>query len=155
MFGKIKKILGIESVKIELIIPESINKNALILQGEIKLTSLSDDNKIEKIHVKLTEKYARGRGNDQLINEYLLGEITTKPNISIGKQDVIDVPFSLDFIYVESEMDKIGSSNIFTRGIVGLAKKIRNVKSEYFVTAECYVRGTTLNPVVSKGVQLK
>ena len=49
MFGKVKKILGIEGVKLELIIPEKVNKETGIVTGVMKFTSLSDDNKIESI----------------------------------------------------------------------------------------------------------
>ena len=69
MFGKVKKILGIEGVKLELIIPEKVNKESGIVTGVMKFTSLSDNNKIESIHIKMVEKYTRGRGNSKLINE--------------------------------------------------------------------------------------
>ncbi|MBK8826573.1 MAG: hypothetical protein IPO26_07615 [Saprospiraceae bacterium] len=71
-----------------------------------------------------------GGCDSQLINEYPMGELTMNNKINIGKNDVIEIPFELEFIYVQSEMDKLESNNIFARGLGEvLVKKLRNVKS--------------------------
>lgn len=154
MFGKVKKILGIEGVKLELIIPDKVTAETGIITGIIKLTSLSDNNTIEGIHLKMVEKYSRGRGEDKLINEYPMGELVKNDFIQISKNDIIEVPFEMEFVHVKSEMDKLGENNFFTRGLVGLAKKARGVKSEYTLRAEANVKGTTLNPFDIKPVVL-
>lgn len=146
MFGKVKKMLGIEGVKLELIIPDKINKEAGILTGIIKLTSLSDENIIEGINLKMVEKYSRGRGEGKLINEYIMGEMIKNEKFVISKNDVLEIPFEMDFIFTKSEMDKMEESNFFTRGLVKIAKKARGVKSEYTLRAEANIKGTTLNP---------
>ncbi|MBK8348243.1 MAG: hypothetical protein IPL08_11690 [Saprospiraceae bacterium] len=154
MFGKVKKILGIEGVKLELIVPEKISSEVGIVTGIIKLTSLSDDNIVEGIHLKMIEKYSRGRGENKLINEYPMGELNRKEMISISKNDIIELTFELEFVHVKSEMDKLGESNFLTKGLVGLAKKARGVKSEYTIRAEANIKGTTLNPFDIKTIQL-
>ena len=78
MFGKVKKILGIEGVKLELILPDKISAVSGIITGIVKLTSISDDNIIESIKINLVEKYARGRGENRLVNEYVMGELVRK-----------------------------------------------------------------------------
>ena len=154
MFGKVKKILGIEGVKLELIVPEKISSEVGIVTGIIKLTSLSDDNIVEGIHLKMIEKYSRGRGENKLINEYPMGELNRKEMISISKNDIIELTFELEFVHVKSEMDKLGESNFLTKGLVGLAKKARGVKSEYTIRAEANIKDTTLNPFDIKTIQL-
>ncbi len=154
MFGKVKKIRGIEGVKLELIVPEKISSEVGIVTGIIKLTSLSDDNIVEGIHLKMIEKYSRGRGENKLINEYPMGELNRKEMISISKNDIIELTFELEFVHVKSEMDKLGESNFLTKGLVGLAKKARGVKSEYTIRAEANIKGTTLNPFDIKTIQL-
>jgi hypothetical protein len=154
MFGKVKKILGIEGVKLELIIPEKVNKETGIVTGIMKFTSLSDDNKIESIHLKMVEKYTRGRGNSKLINEYVMGELVMRENIGISKNDIVEIPFQLDFTYAKSEMDKLQDNNFITSGLVKLAKKLRGVHSEFSLRAEASIKGTTLNPFDIKPVQL-
>jgi hypothetical protein len=154
MFGKVKKILGIEGVKLELILPDKVSDETGIITGIIKLTSLSDNNIIEGIQLRMVEKYSRGRGDSKLINEYPMGELIKKDVIQISKNDIIEVPFEMEFVHVKSEMDKLGEGNFFTRGLVGLAKKARGVKSEYTLRAEANIKGTTLNPFDIKPVIL-
>lgn len=154
MFGKVKKILGIEGVKLELIIPEKVNRETGFVSGILKFTSLSDHNRIENIHLKMIEKYSRGRGNSKLINEYTMGELVLREQIDISKNDIIEVPFELEFVFTKSEMDKIQDNNFIASGLVKLAKKIRGVHSEFTVRAEANVKGTTLNPFDVKPIQL-
>jgi hypothetical protein len=154
MFGKVKKILGIEGVKLELILPDKVSAETGIITGIIKLTSLSDNNIIEGIQLRMVEKYSRGRGDSKLINEYPMGELIKKDVIQISKNDIIEVPFEMEFVHVKSEMDKLGEGNFFTRGLVGLAKKARGVKSEYTLRAEANIKGTTLNPFDIKPIVL-
>ncbi len=154
MFGKVKKILGIEGVKLELIIPEEASKDAGIITGFIKLTALSDDNLLQSIQIQLIEKYSRGRGDSKLINEYIMGDVIKKEDIKISKNDVIEIPFELDFVFVKSEMDKMEESNIFSRALVKLAKKAKGVQSEYSIRAEAKIKGTTLSPMDQKNIKL-
>jgi hypothetical protein len=154
MFGKFKKILGIEGVKLELIVPEKVSKDAGIVTGIIRLTSLSDNNLLESIEVVMTEKYFRGKKENQLIDEYPMGKILVKKPVSISKDDVIEIPFELNFVYVKSEMDKIEEKNFFSKGMVRLAKKLRGVKSEYYIKADARIKGTTLSPFDKKPLQL-
>lgn len=154
MFGKVKKILGIEGVKIELIIPEKVDADLGLLVGILKLTSLSDGNVLEKLEINMIEKYSRGRGKDRLINEYNMGHLVKKENIIISKNDIIEIPFELPFLLVKSEMDQLEERNFFTKGLVKLAKKIRNVSAEYSIKAEAYIKGTTLQPFDVKTVNL-
>lgn len=93
MFGKVKKILGIEGVKLELILPDKVSAETGIITGMIKLTSLSDNNIIEGIQLRMVEKYSRGRGDSKLINEYPMGELVKNDVIHISKNDIIEVPF--------------------------------------------------------------
>ncbi|MEZ4910115.1 MAG: sporulation protein [Saprospiraceae bacterium] len=155
MFGKVKKILGIEGAKVELIVPPKINKEVGVLSGYIKITSLSDNNIVESIQVKMVEKYTRGRGDSKLIDEYTMGTLEMKERIVVSKNDIVEVPFEMDFVFVQSEMDKLGDSNFLTRGLVSLAKKARGVQSEFGVHVEVKVKGTTLNPIDSKPIILE
>lgn len=154
MFGKVKKMLGIEGVKLELLIPGKVDRDLGLVTGFVKLTSLSDDNVIEAIRLRMIEKYTRGRKDSKLINEYQMGELLLNEKIRISKNDIIEIPFTLDFVFVKSEMDKMQESNIVSRGIVALAKKLKGVQSEFTVRAEATVKGTTLQPFDVKPILL-
>jgi SpoOM protein len=155
MFGAVKKILGIEGVKIELIVPTEVNKIDRKITGIIKLTALSDNHTIQSIDLIFVEKYSRGHGVNKLINEYTLGELSLKHLVNISKNDIIELPFDLNFIIGKSEMDRIEDSNFISKGIVMLAKKFSGVHSTYSIRAEAKVKGTTLSPFDKKVILLK
>lgn len=154
MFGKVKKVLGIETVKLELLLPEDVDTDAGIVSGILKLTSLSDKNVIQSIHVEMTETYTRGRGDKKRTNDYTVGVLTKKEYIKMEKDDIIEIPFVLDFKVVKSEMDKMEETNFITSGIVKIAKKIKGVSSVYNVKAEVIIKGSTLHPFAVKSVNL-
>lgn len=154
VFGKIKKTLGIEGVKLTLLVPEKVSKDAGLLTGIVKLTSLSDNNTIKSIEIQVIEKYTRGKGENKLIDEYAMGKVVLNKPIPIHKDDILEIPFELDFTFVPSEMDKMEQKNIFSKGIVTLAKKLKGVKSEYSVRAHAVVNGTALHPHDVKAIIL-
>lgn len=154
VFGKIKKSLGIEGVKLSISLPDEINKDNGIIQGFVKLTSLSDNNKIKSIEIQIIEKYTRGRGDQKLIDEYAMGKLLLNKSILINKNDVIDIPFELEFTFVPSEMDRLEKVNLLNKGLVKLAKKLRGVTSEYSVRAHAIVEGTALHPHDVKIIKL-
>lgn len=154
MFGKVKKILGIEGVKVTLQIPEKISIKDKTLTGLIELTSLSDNQEVTEITIQLLEKYSRGRGDKRLVNEYILGKTILREKLQISKGEWVQIPFVLDFIYADSEMDRIGNTNFFTKQIVALAKKIKDVQSEYRVILEAKCKDTTLHPFDEKYIEL-
>jgi hypothetical protein len=151
MFGQIKKILGIEGVKIDVEVIQPVIKNKKLLNGTIKLSTMTEA-EVVSIGIKLIEKYTRGRGDSKLINDYVIGFIELDEKIYLKKNDMADIPFELPFILTESEMDKIENSNFITSGIVKLAKKVKGVKSEFRIEAEAIVAGTKLNPIITKEI---
>ena len=153
MFGEIKKLLGIEDIKIDLEIPEKVAKSSGLVQGKVILTTFRDS-KVEQIDLKLIEKYHRGRKDSKLVDEYTLGEMTLDTSIEIKKQDIIEIPFELPFTIFRSEMDKIGDGNLVMGGVIKLAKKLKGVKSEYRIEATAHVKGTKLAPLSKKSINL-
>lgn len=154
MFGKIKKILGIEDVKIELRIPEEVKEKSGEINGTVIITSFKES-QVESIEIKLVEKYSRGRWKDKLIDEYKIGEISLDDPIHIYKEDIIELPFSLPFRLVKSDVEKFGDKNPIFGGIASVAKTIRGVKSTYYVEAQALVIGTKLHPIAKADIVIK
>ena len=153
MLGKLKNFLGIESVKVDLFIPEEVQISNGSLSGQAVFTSQTDQF-IQSMTVKLIEKYKRGRKDAQLINEYLLGSIQIALNLPISAGEKRNIDFELPFNMMLSEMDRMADKNLLVRGFVRLAKKLKNVSSEYKVEITAKVQGTKLNPVVTKKIEL-
>ena len=154
MLGKVKKWLGIEGVKLELVLPEEVNAREQEVIGSIRFQSLNPQT-VTGIKIALIEKYSRGRGKDKLIDEYELGVTEIAQTIEVPPEEVIEVPFRLTFSLVRSNMDEFGKKNFLFGGLAKAAKAIQAVKSEYRVEAEAQVSGVALNPFDRKVVQIK
>ena len=154
MFGKVKKWLGIEGVKLELELPDFAFREVGALSGNIRFYS-KNTQKVTFIRVVLIEKYKRGRGKEKLIDEYELGEITLTDSIEVLENEPIAVEFTVPFSLIQSEMDELENKNFLTGGLVKVAKMIRNVNSEFYVLAEAKVEGTALDPFHKKLIEMK
>ena len=153
MFKRVKNWLGIEGVKLELIIPEKINEELGKVDGKLKFKSLNDQ-LVREVRIRLIETYSRGRKKKKLVDEYTLGEIQLNEEWEVKKNQIIEIDFELPFVHAKSEMDLLEEKNFVTGGIVKLAKKLRAVKSTFRIDAEAKVKGTKFHPFDSKVVKL-
>lgn len=149
MIDSLKKVLGIEGLKMDVSIEGKIDKNAGKVVGVIKLTTLRDT-QVSGITIKVMEKYKRGRGKNQLVNEYVMGIKQLKQHISVKKNEEKFVEFEVPFQYVKSEMDQWQDQNFIMKGLISVAKKVKGVSSEFYVLAEAQEVGTKLSPHVIK-----
>ena len=89
MFGKVKKWLGIEGAKIELVLPREIFESAGNIVGKVRFRSMNEQ-KVLSINLKLIEKYSRGRQKSRLVDEYTIGEIDlTNPFLIPDRKSVV------------------------------------------------------------------
>ena len=153
MIGKVKQWLGIEGVKVELVLPETIDEKSGLIQGKLRFNTMHTQ-KVKKIKITLTEKYSRGRFKNKLTDQYKIAETEIHNEIMVPENESIEVDFTLPFSVVKSDMDEIADKNIVFRRLVNAAKKIKNVKSEYTLEAEAVVEGTALNPFDKKTVNI-
>ena len=152
MLKKIKDILGIEGVKIALQVPEELDIDSGLLSGKIIMNSQSEKT-VSNISLKLIEKYRRGRKDAKLINEYLLGSIDIELNLTIKPNEEEVLKFDLPFNLMKSEMDQLEDNLVF-KPFIKLAKKFKNVKSEYKVTATATIKGTRLDAIAESKIKL-
>lgn len=154
MLGKVKDILGIEGVKIEIICPDVVPPGIDKVEGMIKLTTVREQ-EVKSIDLKLIEKYARGRKDNRLIDEYTLGEFSISKTLMIlpGEEQLIN--FSMDFTRAKSAMDKLQEDSIVYRGIISVAKFFKKVKSSHRIEGVAKVKGTKLNPTAKKIIKIR
>ena len=149
MFGRVKRYLGIEGVKVELHIPDQIKVDDNELSGTIRFYSMHDQ-VVQSVRVRIIEKYKRGRRKSKLIDEFTLGEIAMERDIEIPAHEARDLDFTLPFTPAKSDMDQLQQKNFMLKGLVKAAKFAKGVKSIYRVEAEADVKGTALNPFDSR-----
>jgi hypothetical protein len=89
-----------------------------------------------------------------LTDQYKIGEIELNEDIEVPAHEVIMLDFELPFSLVKSDMDELGDKNFVFKKLVGVAKTLKNVKSEYYIEAEAAVRGTALSPFDKQQIQI-
>lgn len=154
MFGKVKKWLGIEGVKVEIYAPESVKPQDGAVYGNLRFHSMNTQT-VTAITMKLIERYTRGRGEEKLIDEYLLGEIHMEDSFDVPEDEILEIDFELPFSMIKSDMEEFGSKNLLFKGIANAAKMARAAKSEYRIEVEATVKGTALNPFDKKSIIIK
>ena len=152
MLKKVKKALGIEGVKVQIETDRQHPKVTRIIRGHIVLTSLSD-NVVEHIHIKMIERYSRGRKKDRLVNDYEIGKVNLSGPIEVSPDAAVRLSFEVPYIIARSEMDELGETPI-VGGLIALAKYLKKVKSSYRIIAEADVTGTKLQPFAEQEVAL-
>jgi len=153
MFGKVKKFLGIEGVKVEMEIPESIERLDGRIPGTLTFTSMQAQ-LVESVTIVLVERYNRGRKKEKLTDEYELGRLDIKLDLEVSPEGPSKTHFELHYELLISEMDELENKNLIYKGLIKSAKWLRNVKSEYRVEAEAKIKGTILSPFDKKPILL-
>ncbi len=152
MFKKVKKWLGIEGVKLELVLPDIAFEEVEAVSGKIRFYS-KNEQKVQFIKLAMIEKFSRGRGKEKLVDEYVLGEMEIDKSLEVPAEGMVEIGFTLPFQKVDSPIDEFGDKNFLTSGLTKVAKVIRKVKSEYRIEAEAKVEGTALNPFDKKPIR--
>ena len=145
MIRKVKNWLGIEGVKVSATVAEPFNRKGTKLGGEIGLTSMTDQF-IERIKIDVIEKYTRGRRKSKLIDQYTLGTQIIEVNKPIGPEEILTIPFDVEYTYTRSPVENFGNKNFVFSGMAGLAKWVKNAKSEFYVIVEADVKNNALKP---------
>ncbi len=151
MLKKLKDFLGIEGVKLSIILDDPHDISEKNVYGKIICSSLSYQ-EIEYFELKLIEKYQRGRNENKLIDEYELGRTILHESFSLEKNEEKKIKFQLPFQEQMSEMDTIAKSGFFKRGIISIAKKLKGVKSNYRIEVKAKVKGSTIMAFAKKPV---
>ncbi len=154
MLGGIKKILGIEGISMEIVVPESIDyEKTKKLEGYVKLLA-KGDSEIKSISFKLIEKYQRGRKESKLIDEYIIGYTELDGPITLEKGQSHEMQFTLPIKIKLSEIEQFGDRNFLFKGFSSIAKIVKGAKSTFRIEAEAYVVGTKLHPLAKKDIMI-
>ena len=144
MISRLKNILGIEGVKIDIVAPDILDLSDEMLEFELHFHTKSEQ-LIESVNMRLIEKYKRGWGNSKLIDEYILFDETEDIQLSISPDERFTVPLSVDFSYTKSPVEKLGD-NILLRPISKLALLTKRAGSSFRLEVTASVKGVKMNP---------
>ena len=150
--SRIKKFLGIEGVKVNFDETTQIDLKAGEVSGKLLIKS-KVPSLIKSIHIQVIEKYQRGNKNNQRISEYILfSKIILPKSLSVDREKVLEIPFVYPIYRHKSEMDLLEESNFLLKPLVGIAKKLYQVKSNYSITATLQIEGSGVKPFANKNL---
>ncbi len=154
MLKKVKKWFGIEGLKIGVQLEEFYNREDRKVTGVIVLQA-KDAEVVESINIKIVEKYARGRGKNKLIDEYVMTNELVTNEYHVAPETNLEIPFTVFYDEQVSAMDELERSNFFMKGIVKTAKFFKKASSTYRIEIEAKVKGTKFSPFVTQEIDLR
>lgn len=152
-FQTIKNKLGIGGVSVKLQVPAQVAKSAGKVEGKIILTSKSEQ-QVVSLKVRFLEEFTTGRGDDKKTKEFELGIVKIPQGFTIKAGETKEIPFSLPFAIIKSDMDELKDKGGALGAIGKLGAFAGGEKSEYFVEADADVKSAALDPSDKKGIKL-
>jgi hypothetical protein len=145
-FNKIKQVLGIGTVKVEIDVEPTFCKSGDTISGKLLLTAKSEQNILE-LEVKLEETWTKGRGDDKTVKTFDLGEWKDTNSFDMKAGDVKEVPFTLSYSISKSKNDRLSESGgKVGKALGGLGKMMDAETSAYKLIATCDVKGAAFDP---------
>ena len=151
--AKVKQWFGIGGVDVQLQCENQIAKQAGLVNGAVTLTSKSDLH-VLTVDVKMVEEFTTGRGDDKETEELELGTISLGGAFDIKAGETKTVQFQLPFQLLKSNADDLKERGGALGALGSMAKFANAEQSEFYVVADCDVKGTALDPGDRKQVQL-
>lgn len=145
MITRVKDFLGIEGVRLELILNEEPSLESGKLHGIVRLSSLRRK-EVTQLSLRLDERYERGRGDEKLIDTYTLGALDTDNLIEVMSDQQVDIPFELIFSRRLSPIERAARRSPLLKPATYLIKLAGAAQSTYVLRAEATVAGTSLHP---------
>lgn len=138
----VKGWLNIGGVKVKLRqVDMQVPKAGSELKGKVDLTSKGDKHVLKVLYKFMMER-STGKGEDKKTEETVLGETRMNEPFDIKTGETKTLDFAINYRIPDTLKDKSG-----VLGAVGkLGAFAASEKLEYYVVAECDVKGTALDP---------
>lgn len=153
MLRKIKTFLGIEGIRLEVNVPESVSLQAAQVDGIVECRTLHKQT-LQYVVIQLVEIYTRGRRSNKRIDEYILGEKRISVDTIVEANEVVDIPFTLDFSRQDSPIERWQQKNPANKGLGAAAKWLHNAHSSYYIKVHASAEGSALSPFVQVEIKL-
>jgi len=138
----VKGWLNIGGVKVKLQdVNPRVSRSGSQITGKVLLTS-KGDKQVLKLAYKFVMKKTTGRGDDKKVKDFTLAQVIQDESFEIKTGESKALEFSIPYSLEKSLKDQ--------GGVLGALGKFgafaTGDKEEYFVVAECDVKGTALDP---------
>lgn len=149
----IRNTLGIGGVSIDFTVPPQISKAGATVEGNIKLTSKSEQ-EVVKVEAILEEEFTNGFGSEKNTRTFELGKWSSFDMFTIKPGEVKNFDFNLNFRELKSHSDDVVDKGGFVGRMGKGLKALNNEKSRYFVKVNVDVKSAVLDPTERKEIKL-
>lgn len=150
---KMKQVVGIGGVKVQLAVPAEIQREALKFAGTVTLTSKTDQH-IKDVAVELKEVFITKTGETQTSKDYILGHATIIENYDIKAGETKTISFNCPFTFNSYEFSRKQAEKISSDVGRKLDSLFNNQKSVFTVSAIASIKGTLLGSTAVENVKL-
>ncbi len=145
---KIKDVIGMQGVNIELLTADRISRHAKHIKGKVILTAESNQ-KIYNVNVRFVKEIQLDKAGEKTKEKILGKQVFDVNSIKKGEQKEFDFDFTIQLPL--EDKDKSQSKNFFSKW---LSLDTRESKIRYVVKAECDVVSAVLDPQEEKQVKI-
>lgn len=150
---KVKQFFGMGGVRVKLECPPQAGAQGGTVEGVVHLQSKSDLHILE-LNVTMKEVFTTGRGDDKETRELEMGQVVLGGNFDIKAGEAKSLPFLLPYQIIKSNADELKEKGGALGKLGSVAKFANNERSEFFIEADCDVKGTAFDPGDKKAIHL-
>lgn len=150
---KVKQFLGFVGVKVTLVADDTFSRTGSTIQGKV-IVSATADQHIISIEVGLEEVWRIGKGENETMKTFDLGEWKYETGFDIKAGETREFPFTLNYSLIKSENDRMIESSKVGKALGGLGKLMDGEKSNYWLKAMADVQGAAFDPNAVKELKI-
>jgi len=150
---KVKQFLGFVGVKVTLVSDDTFSRTGSTIQGKV-IVSATADQHIISIEVGLEEVWRIGKGENETMKTFDLGEWKYETGFDIKACETREFPFTLNYSLIKSENDRMIESSKAGKALGGLGKLMDGEKSNYWLKAMADVQGAAFDPNAVKELKI-
>ena len=150
MWDTVKGWFNIGGVKVKLQdVPTQVSKTGNTIGGKVILTA-KNPKQVQKVVYKFLRRRTSGRGDEKKTDDHVIAQKVIPEPFELKAGERKEMDLHIDYTLSQELKDMGGVLG----GIGKLGAFASGEKDEFFIIAECSVKGTAFNPSASQKVTL-
>lgn len=140
---------------IQLSAPDFFRSDESFYAGSLHIPARVQRFVVESVTLTLTEHQYIGRGRSLRHLKHTMGQLITGKNEYVKAGDSFNLSFSIPYAYLRSPAEQAADSSRAQRVIIWLLRKVRGVRSEFYLTVHLKIKHDSEPSVIRKQLNLK
>jgi hypothetical protein len=140
---------------IQLSAPDFFRSDESFYAGNLHIPARDQRFVVETVTITITEHQLIGRGQSMRHLQHTMGRLVTAKNEYIKAGDSFNLSFSIPYAYLRSPAEQAAASSRAQRMIIWLLRKVRGVRSEFYLTVNLKIKHDSEPFVIKKQLNLR